>query len=168
MNTSNFINLIGNLGADPKSVTLNNGQMATEFSLATNDYYRDREGVRQVRTEWHTIKAYGKLAELFDQYLHRGKQVSIVGSMRYRKWVDKHDQNRIAAEVIADSFSFLGSGQDNNNRNDEYEPATNNLVAEPGGSNVSAKTESRRSMSTAAAGLGNVAAVADADTSLPF
>lgn len=165
MNTSNFINLIGNLGADPKTVTLNNGQMATEFSLATNDYYRDREGVRQVRTEWHTVKAYGKLAELFDQYLHRGKQVSIVGSMRYRKWVDKHDQNRVVAEVIADSFSFLGSGQDNNAR---YESAADNLVAEPGGSNVSPKTAARRAMSTAATGLGDVPAIVDADETLPF
>lgn len=109
MNTSNFINLIGRLGEDPKTRTLDNGNSFTEFSLATKDFYRDRDGNRQERTEWHTVKAFGKLAELFDQYLKRGEQVSIVGSMRYSKWIDKHQQNRISANVIADSFSFIGT-----------------------------------------------------------
>ena len=85
MNVRNHIHLTGNLGADPKTVTLDSGTTATEFSLATNDYYRDRDGNRQTRTEWHRVKAYGKIAEIVDQYLDRGKEVSIVGSMRYRK-----------------------------------------------------------------------------------
>ena len=112
MNVRNHIHLTGNLGADPKTVTLKSGVVATEFSLATNDYYRDAEGNRQTRTEWHKVKAYGKMAELFSQYLHRGSQISIIGSMRYRKWVDQFEQNRIAAEVIAEEFTFLGSGKD--------------------------------------------------------
>lgn len=111
MNVRNHIHLTGNLGADPKTVTLKSGTVATEFSLATNDYYRDAEGNRQTRTEWHKIKAYGKLAELFSQYLHRGSQISIVGSMRYRKWVDQFEQNRLTAEVVAEEFTFLGSGK---------------------------------------------------------
>jgi len=111
MNVRNHIHLTGNLGADPKTTTLKSGIVATEFSLATNDYYRDAEGNRQTRTEWHKVKAYGKMAELFSQYLHQGSQISIIGSMRYRKWVDQFEQNRIAAEVIAEEFTFLGSSK---------------------------------------------------------
>jgi len=127
MNTSNFINLIGRLGEAPKTVTLNSGILATEFSLATRNVYKDREGNRQEQTDWHRVKAYGKLAEIFDKYLDRGGQVSIVGSMRYRKWVDKHDQTRTSAEVIAESFSFIGSGKPR-----ESGAGNASLVAEPG------------------------------------
>lgn len=111
MNVRNYIHLTGNLGDAPKSVVLDSGTTATEFSLATNEYYRDRDGNRQTRTEWHRIKAYGKLAEIFDEYLVKGSAVSIVGSMRYRRWTDQHDQTRISAEVIASEFTFLGDGK---------------------------------------------------------
>jgi len=131
MNTSNFINLIGRLGEDPKSKTLDNGRLFTEFSLATKTFYKDRDGNRQEQTDWHRIKAFGKLAEIFDRHLERGTQVSIVGSMRYSKWVDKHDQARTSANVIAESFSFIGSG--NKPRPADNNAASNSsLVAEPG------------------------------------
>jgi single-strand DNA-binding protein len=164
MNTSNFINLIGRLGDDPKTATLASGTTATEFSLATNDYYRDRDGLRQTRTEWHRVKAYGKLAEIFDQYLERGKEVSIVGSMRYRKWIDKHDQTRTAAEVVADSFSFIGS-QNRNTEEDRESSAS--LVAEPlpnAGVAIEAKTRNRRAMTAAA----EAPILESADQDLPF
>lgn len=111
MNVRNHIHLTGNLGADPKTSTLKTGTVVTEFNLATNEYTRDAEGNRKVRTEWHRVKAYGKLAELFAQHLQRGSQISIVGSMRYRKWVDKFEQNRTVAEVIAEEFTFLSSSK---------------------------------------------------------
>lgn len=164
MNTSNFINLIGRLGDDPKTVTLPSGTLATEFSLATNDYYRDREGNRQERTDWHRVKAYGKLAELFDQYLEKGRQVSIVGSMRYSKWVDKHDQTRTSAEVIADSFSFIG-GQNRQANNAGYDQIES-LVADPLPAELSARTETRRAKTAAHATEEPVLTGADDD--LPF
>lgn len=111
MNVRNHIHLTGNLGADPKTSTLKTGTVVTEFNLATNEYTRDAEGNRKVRTEWHRVKAYGKLAELFAQHLQRGSQISIIGSMRYRKWVDKFEQNRTVAEVIAEEFTFLSSSK---------------------------------------------------------
>lgn len=164
MNTSNFINLIGRLGEDPKTVTLSSGTTATEFSLATNDYYRDREGNRQTRTEWHRVKAYGKLAEIFDQYLDRGKEVSIVGSMRYRKWIDKHDQTRTSAEVIADSFSFVGSNRQEPGRG-EHQPGS--MVADPlpdAGAALNAKARNRK---TAVVQL-EEPVLENADGDLPF
>jgi single-strand DNA-binding protein len=164
MNTSNFINLIGRLGDDPKTRTLENGNTFTEFSLATNDYYRDRDGNRQTRTEWHRVKAFGKLAELFDTHLRRGEQVSIVGSMRYNKWIDKHDQNRVSADVIAESFSFIGS----QNRNAETDRGSSaSLVAEPlpdAAVAIEAKTRNRRAMTAAA----EEPVLESADQDLPF
>lgn len=145
-NTSNFINLIGRLGDDPKTITLNSGTTVTEFSLATNNYYRDRDGNRQEQTEWHRVKAYGKLAELFDQYLDKGQQVSIVGSMRYRKWTDKHDQPRTTAEVVAESFSFLGGGS----RQASGRDFSASMVADPSAQEASAKTQRRRERTAAA------------------
>lgn len=141
MNVRNHIHLTGNLGADPKTVTLSTGKLATEFSLATNNYYRDSAGNRQTTTEWHRVKAYGKLAELFDTYLEKGSQISIVGSMRYRKWTDKHDQPRITAEVIAEEFTFLDGGRKRDQ--ETYATETNHemlVAAEP----VPVKTSRRR------------------------
>ncbi len=142
MNVRNHIHLTGNLGADPKTVTLESGITATEFSLATNEYFRDREGNRQTRTEWHRIKAYGKLAELFDQYLERGSQVSIVGSMKYRKWVDKFEQTRLTAEVVAEEFTFLSS---NKSRREDQLPE---MVGET--DRAAAKTAARRAKKSTA------------------
>lgn len=159
MNTSNFINLIGRLGDDPKTKTLTNGTILTEFSLATNDFYRDREGNRQARTQWHRVKAFGKLAELFDQHLSRGRQVSIVGSMRYSKWIDKYDQPRTSAEVIADAFSFIGASNRPADNDNDY---ASNMVADPRPS--IARLESKK----ADTALSNAPASGEADADLPF
>ncbi|TXF90597.1 single-stranded DNA-binding protein [Neolewinella aurantiaca] len=145
MNVRNHIHLTGNLGTDPKTVVLKTGKTATEFSLATNEYYRDKQGERQTRTEWHRVKAYGKLAELFDQHLQCGSPISIVGTMRYRRWVDKFEQTRTSAEVIAEEFTFLGGSRKNKEEamiEDAHEAM---MVAEP----VAKKTSSRRKKTAA-------------------
>jgi len=113
---------------------------ATEFSLATNEYYRDKQGERQTRTEWHRVKAYGKIAELFDQHLKCGSPISIVGSMRYRKWVDKFEQTRTVAEVIAEEFTFLGGSRRDRTEEVLEDAHHEMMVAEP----VEKKTSSRR------------------------
>lgn len=161
MNTSNFINLIGRLGDAPKTTTLPSGSVVAEFSVATNDQYRDRDGNKQTRTDWHRVKAFGKLAELFDQYLDKGQQISIVGSMQYSKWVDKHDQNRTSAEVIAHSFSFIGGG----NRQLNDRDMSSSMVAEPGLEELDARTQRRRERTVAPLDE-TVLETADAD--LPF
>lgn len=111
MQVRNSITLIGNLGSAPKTITLPSGRLVTEFSLATNEYFRDRNGDRQTRTDWHKIKAYGKLAETLDKHLEQGSQVCIAGALRYGKWIDKHDQVRTSAEIVAHSFTFLSPGK---------------------------------------------------------
>jgi len=165
MNTRNFINLIGHLGDHPKTTVLPSGTTVTEFSLATNDYYRDRDGNRQQRTDWHRVKAYGKAAEVLNQYLERGSHLSVVGTLRYRSWVDGQEQKRTASEIIIDSFSFIGAAKPG-----RYQAAGEDasLVAEPG-SRLEAKTVSRRAMPTAAASLvTEETASTNPDADLPF
>ncbi len=130
MQVRNSITLIGNLGSAPKTTVLPSGTTVTEFSLATNDYYRDKDGNRQTRTEWHRIKAFGKTAEILGKYLDSGSQVGLSGALRYNKWVDKHEQPRSTAEVIVTDFTFLSPGKPQlDEQPDAYEEAS--AVAEP-------------------------------------
>lgn len=156
VNNANFINLIGRLGDNPVSRTMPNGQLATEFSLATKDDYKDRNGTKVERTQWHRVKAYGKPAEILDQYLERGSQVAVIGTLRYRKWVDQQNQKRTTAEIIVESFQFLGSSR----RNSTY-ATESSLTSEP----LDPRTASRRAKKTA---LADEAAMPDSDQDLPF
>lgn len=110
MSIRNSVTLIGNVGQLPTSKTLPSGTRIIEFSLATNESYRNREGEKITRTEWHRVKAYGsKLVEVLERYLTTGTKLVVVGSLRYGKWVDKFDQNRSTTEIILEEFTFLGS-----------------------------------------------------------
>lgn len=111
MQVRNSITLIGNLGSAPEVRTTEAGLTVTTFSLATNETYRDKNGDRQTRTDWHKVVSFGKLAEVFGKYLDQGSQVCIAGALRYNKWIDKHDQVRNTAEVHAHSFTFLSGGK---------------------------------------------------------
>ncbi len=142
MQVRNSITLIGNLGAHPKVSTTEAGLTITEFNLATNDYFRDKEGNRQTRTDWHKVKAFGKLGDVLGKYLEQGSQVAIVGSLRYHKWIDKHDQVRISPEIIAHSFTFLSGG-----RHQEAEQALAEEAALP----VAKSKKSRKKQSAAPA-----------------
>lgn len=115
MTASNHIHLTGNVGGEVRTVTLESGTVATEFSLATNDYYRDRNGERASRTEWHRIKAFGKQAEVLGKYLRSGSRLNLVGTLRYDKWEDQHGQRRKSPRIYLEQFDFLGnrSGGDN-------------------------------------------------------
>ena len=108
MNASNFIHITGNVGGTVRSNTLPSGMRVAEFSLATNDYYRDREGNRVQRTEWHRVKAFGKVAGVLAEHAGKGTQLSVVGTMRYRSYVNKLEQQCTVAEVYLDSFNFVG------------------------------------------------------------
>ena len=109
MTASNLIHLTGNVGNTIRTAVLNSGTHATEFDLATNDYYRDSRGERIQRTEWHRVKSYGKVAESLAKHLRTGSKITVVGTMRYRRWEDKFEQKRTAAEVYLDTFNFVGS-----------------------------------------------------------
>lgn len=165
MQVRNSITLIGNLGAAPQTTTLPSGRLVTEFSLATNEYFRDKNGERQTRTDWHKVKAYGKLAETFDKHLEQGSQVCIAGALRYGKWIDRHDQVRTTAEIVAHSFTFLSPGKQ---REAIAEPETA-MVAEPAPAVKSAvKSKARKAPRRAKKTVAKTVALDPTGADLPF
>jgi single-strand DNA-binding protein len=112
MASVNKVILVGNLGADPEVRYTQGGEPVCELRLATSEQWTDKAGARQERTEWHTISAWGKTAELCGQYLAKGRSVYVEGSLRTREYVDKEGVNRKAWEVRADKVTFLGGGEE--------------------------------------------------------
>jgi single-strand DNA-binding protein len=104
----NKVILVGRLGRDPETRYTGGGQAVANFSLATDETYRDRNGERQKRTEWHRIVAWAKLAEIAQQYLKKGSLVYVEGRIRSREWNDKEGQKRTAFEIVASNFRMLG------------------------------------------------------------
>ncbi len=101
--------LIGNLGADPEVKYLNNGTMVANFRMATTENRLNRSGEKVTTTEWHRIVAFGKLAEICEKYLNKGKQVYIEGRIRTRTWDDKEGNRKYTTEIIATQMQMLGS-----------------------------------------------------------
>ena len=107
----NKVILVGNLGKDPEVRFTNTGSAVANFSIATSEIWNDREGKRQERTEWHNIVVWGKQAEHCGQYLSKGRQVYIEGSIRTRSYDDKNTgAKRYITEIVAQRVQFLGGG----------------------------------------------------------
>jgi len=108
MASVNRVILVGNLGRDPELRYIPSGQAVANFTLATNDRWRDKEGNNQERTEWHRIVVWGKTAENCAQYLQKGRSVYIEGRLQTRDWEDKEGNKRQTTETIAQTVQFLG------------------------------------------------------------
>jgi single-strand DNA-binding protein len=108
----NKVILIGRLGQDPELKYTPSGAAVCNFSMATSESWTDKQGQRQERTEWHRIVVWGKLAELCNQYLSKGRQAYVEGSLQTRSWEDQQGQKRYTTEVSARTVQFLG-GQAN-------------------------------------------------------
>ena len=104
----NKVMLIGNLGKDPELRFTPNGRAVARFPVATSEQWTDQQGQREDRTEWHNVVVWGKQAETCGQYLAKGRQVFIEGSIRSRQYDDKEGQKRYITEVIAQRVQFLG------------------------------------------------------------
>jgi single-strand DNA-binding protein len=104
----NRVILVGRLGRDPETRYTGGGQAVANFSLATDESYKDRNGERQKRTEWHKIVVWGKQAEIAQQYLKKGSLVFIEGRIQSREWQDKEGQKRTSFEIVANNFRMLG------------------------------------------------------------
>jgi single-strand DNA-binding protein len=108
----NKVILIGRLGKDPEVKYTPSGTPVAKFTLATDEAFKDRAGEQQRRTEWHTIVAWSKLAEICGEYLTKGKQIYIEGSIRSRQWEDQGGNKRTAYEIVAREMKMLGSRAD--------------------------------------------------------
>ena len=105
----NKVILVGNLGSDPELRYTGSGTAVCNFSLATSESYKDRDGNQVENTEWHRVVAWARLAEICGEYLKKGRQVYIEGQLQTRQWEDKDGNTRYTTEVKAREMQMLGS-----------------------------------------------------------
>ncbi len=103
----NHVQLIGNLGDDPTVTTLESGKKVVRLSLATNENYKDKEDEKQTETNWHTIVAWGKTAEIIEKYVSKGKKIAVVGKLKTRSYTDKDGNQKYTTEVVASEILLL-------------------------------------------------------------
>lgn len=104
----NKVILVGNLGNDPEVRYAQNGNAITTISVATSESWKDKDGNPQERTEWHRVKFFGRLAEIAGEYLKKGRQVYIEGSLRTEKYTDKNGVEKYSTDIIANEMQMLG------------------------------------------------------------
>jgi len=144
----NKVILVGRLGRDPETRYTGGGQAVANFSVATDETYKDKNGERQKRTEWHKIVVWGKQAEIAQQDLKKGSLIFIEGRIQSREWQDKEGQKRTSFEIVASNFRMLGGRADGaaasagagamgggaHRGGDDFDAATTHDEAAPGGS----------------------------------
>jgi single-strand DNA-binding protein len=109
MASVNKVILVGNLGRDPETRYMPNGEAVTNVTIATSDSWTDKtSGEKKEATEWHRVTFYRRLAEVAGEYLKKGSSIYVEGKLRTRKWQDKDGQDRYTTEVIADVMQMLG------------------------------------------------------------
>jgi len=105
----NKVIIVGNLGQDPETRYMPSGSAVTNFTVATNESWKDKQtGEQKDRTEWHRVAMFNRLAEIAAEYLRKGSQVYIEGKLRTRKWQGKDGNDRYTTEIIADEMQMLG------------------------------------------------------------
>lgn len=104
----NKVILVGNLGNDPETRYSQSGSAITTISVATSESWKDKNGEQQERTEWHRVKFFGRLAEIAGEYLKKGRQVYIEGSLRTEKYTDKNGVEKYSTDIIANEMQMLG------------------------------------------------------------
>ena len=106
----NKVLLIGNRGSDPETRAMPSGTQVTNISVATSESWKDKQtGDQQERTEWHKVVFFGRLAEIASEYLRKGSQVYVEGSLRTNKWQDRDGNDRYTTEVVAKEMQMMGS-----------------------------------------------------------
>ena len=128
----NKVILVGNLGSEPELKKTSNEIPVTTLSIATNEIWKDSDGNKQTRTQWHRVVLWRKLGELAGAYLKKGSKIYIEGRLQTRSWIDDHDQKHFITEIIAGNLVML------NNRKVENEST---IISEPDAPNVSIMDE---------------------------
>jgi len=104
----NKVQLIGNLGNDPEIVNLESGKKLAKFSIATNETYKNNKGERVTDTQWHNVVAWGKTADIIENYVTKGKEVAIEGKLTSRSYETKQGEKRYLTEIICNELLLLG------------------------------------------------------------
>ncbi len=101
--------IVGNVGSDPEVRYMPSGSAVAEVSVATSEQWKDKQsGEKQERTEWHKVTFFGRLAEVVGEYVRKGSQIYVEGSIRTEKWQDKQGQDRYTTKIIANEMQMLG------------------------------------------------------------
>jgi len=122
MASVNKVILVGNLGKDPELRHLPSGETVANLSLATTDSWKDKDGIKQESTEWHRVSFFGRQAEVCGQYLKKGSQIFVEGSIRTKKYTDKDGIEKFSTEVRGERMQMLGGrqGMDGDGGNSEH------------------------------------------------
>lgn len=112
MSGVNKVILVGHLGKDPEVRYSPGGSAVANFSLATSEQFKDRDGNKQERTEWHRVVLFGRQAEIAGEYLRKGRMAYVEGRLQTRKWTDKDGQERYTTEIVGDRLQLLGGRDD--------------------------------------------------------
>jgi len=129
----NKVILVGNLGKDPELRNTTSGTSVCEFSIATGESWKGKDGQMQERTEWHRIIVWGKLGENCAKFLSKGRQVFLEGRLQTRSWEDKDGNKRYTTEIVARDVQFLGTGGGKGAGNDGPPPPSDDFGAAGGG-----------------------------------
>jgi single-strand DNA-binding protein len=105
----NKVILVGRLGKDPETRYMTNGEAVTNVTLATSENWKDKNGEKQEKTEWHNLVFYRRLAEIAGEYLKKGSQIYVEGKIQTRKWQDKEGKDRYTTEIVVNEMQMLGS-----------------------------------------------------------
>lgn len=142
----NKVILIGNLGADPETRAMPSGTTVANLRIATSESWRDKQtGEQQERTEWHRVAFFGRLAEVAGEYLRKGSQVYIEGSLRTRKWQDKQGNDRYSTEIVGNDLQMLGGRGGGAASAPGAGAAASGAAGASGGAGAGASTESEES-----------------------
>ena len=124
----NKVILVGNLGKDPEVKYLDSGVAVANFSLATTENYKNKEGERVSQTEWHNVVLWRGLAEVAEKFLKKGSNIYIEGKIKTRKWEDKDGNTRYSTEILGDNMTMLGSKL--NSEDSSKQPLSNDSTNE--------------------------------------
>ena len=119
MASVNKVILLGNLGRDPETRYTTGGDAVTNLSIATSEQWKDKNGDKQERTEWHRVVLFDRLAEIAGEYLKKGRSVYIEGRLQTRKYTDKDGVEKYSTEIVADRMQLIGGGRDSGGGGDE-------------------------------------------------
>lgn len=151
----NKVILVGNLGNDPDVKYSQGGAAITTISVATSESWTDKQGQKQERTEWHRVKFFGRLAEIAGEYLKKGRQVYIEGSLRTDKYTGKDGVERYSTDIIANEMQMLGG------------PPGGERGADRGGERGGSRPSGGNERNAAASGSGSSTSAPFDDSSFP-
>ncbi len=110
----NKVQLIGNVGNEPEITNLDSGKKVAKFSIATNEFYKNSNGEKEQNTQWHNVVAWGKIAEIVEKYVGKGKEVALDGKLTSRSYETKEGEKRYVTEVVANEILLMGIKGDGN------------------------------------------------------